>query len=204
VKTYGWANVLNPLIKELKLLESEGIDLVINGTKDNYKVILSCVTGDNLFLNGLLGFVESFTAGHPCRHCTEHRHNFGKKFFEDANVVRTVQNYDEDLLRGETQATGIKAQCALNQLKYFHAADNYVQDIMHDLLEGVCSYDMRLICKNLTEKITLEELNRRIQCVNFGYHDLSSKPPFTKHWIMKCWLLKQLKCGALSAICQLL
>jgi hypothetical protein len=40
------------------MLETKGVDLIINSTAVNLKVILSCVIGDNLFLNGLLGFVE--------------------------------------------------------------------------------------------------------------------------------------------------
>ena len=29
---------------------------------------------------------------------------------------------------------------------HFHAAENYVQDIMHDVFKGVCAYDIPLIC----------------------------------------------------------
>jgi hypothetical protein len=169
--------VLDPLIKELAVLEREGLDLMVDGENVNVKVVLGCITGDNLFLNGLLGFVESFTAHHPCRHCSEHRSCFQKRFLEDISLVRTVASYDDDIKKADVQSTGLKEPCALNQLVHFHAATNYMQDAMHDLLEGVCGYDMRLICKNLTELVSLEEMNRRMQCVNYGYHDLSNKPP---------------------------
>jgi len=38
--------------------------------------------------------------------------------------------------------TGIKETCAFNILQSFHAVENYSVDIMHDLLEGVCVYEV--------------------------------------------------------------
>ena len=89
MKTYGWEAVLKPLINELKILETRGINLTIDGIETNFKVILSFVTGDNLFLNSILGFVESFSAHHPCRQCLVSKDKFDECFDEDANLVRT-------------------------------------------------------------------------------------------------------------------
>ena len=70
IKTYIWEAVLKLLINELKILETHDINLTIEGIETNFKVILSFVTGDNLFLNSILGFVESFSALNPCRQCS--------------------------------------------------------------------------------------------------------------------------------------
>ncbi len=179
LKSYGWRSVLAPLINELRELETTGIDLMVNGIRTNYKVILSCVTGDNLFLNSILGFVESFTAHYPCRHCLLQRCEFSNAFIENSNLVRTKLSYDAAVASGDVQCTGIKSSCELNALNYFHAAENYVQDIMHDFLEGICKYDMVLVCKYLVDNgyFTLQTLNNRIQCINYGYHDVGNKPP---------------------------
>lgn len=59
VKTFSWKAVLRPLISELQMLESEGLTLSTKDGPVSVKVVTSCVTGDNLFLNGILGFVES-------------------------------------------------------------------------------------------------------------------------------------------------
>jgi hypothetical protein len=49
---------------------------------------------------------------------------------------------------------------------------------MHDVLEGVCTYAMRLICRTLLKyNIDLHFLNSQMQSVNYGYYDLSSTPP---------------------------
>jgi len=142
VKAFGWHAVFKPLVDELKSLEINGIDLAVNGLLLNFKVVLSYVTGDNLFLNGLLGFVESFTANHPYRHCTLHRTAFKDFLYESIATVRTIDSVNEAVSNVNVSDTGIKGGCVLNDLKYFNTATNYVQDITHDLLEGVCVYDL--------------------------------------------------------------
>ena len=119
----------------------------VDGVVSTYKVVLSCVTGDNLFLNGLLGFVEPFSADHPCRHCTDHKHDFINIHQEKPAALRTIEQYSKAVTDQNVPETGIKANCCLNGLSNFHASTNYVQDLMHDILEGVCSYDLTLFCK---------------------------------------------------------
>jgi hypothetical protein len=132
VKNFTWHAVFKPLVEELADLETNGIDLVIDGVMSNYKVILSCVTGDNLFLNGLLGYAESFSAGHPCRQCIDHKNDFKHIFVEKSDTIRTIETYQQGVDEQNVRNTGIKDDCCLNSLKYFHASTNYVQDIMHD------------------------------------------------------------------------
>jgi hypothetical protein len=178
VKNFSWTAVLKPLVQELKVLESEGIDIMVNGSLVNNKVLISCITGDNLFLHRLLGFVESFTASYPCRHCTIRRTDFQHRTVEVFDEVRTVSNYDEAVTTGCVQDSGVKERSVLNELSYFHASLNHVQDLMHNILEGICSYDLRLLCKALTnDGVSLHMLNSRMQSVDLGYHDVSSRPP---------------------------
>ena len=65
IKVFGWEAILEPLVNELLELETKGIDLTVDGNVINYNVGISCVTGDDLFLNSILGFVESFSAHYP-------------------------------------------------------------------------------------------------------------------------------------------
>ena len=58
IKPYGFNSILEPLVHDLKIIEKEAINIpssehVIHGT-------LIQVTGDNIGLHGLFGFVESF------------------------------------------------------------------------------------------------------------------------------------------------
>ena len=180
VKYFGWEAILRPLVNELKALETTGITLVVNGETMQVKVIVGVFTADNLFMNSIMGFVEeSFTANKPCRECTLHRHDFQKVFVEDKNLVRTVESYDYAVETVNVQETGIKQKCVLNELKFFHVANNCSHDVMHDVFEGVLSYDTLLILTALIEAgyFTLEVFNHRVQTFSYGYHDAGSKPP---------------------------
>lgn len=60
VKQYGYPKIFEPMINEIKLLETEGIDIVYNGHLVNLKGTISFISADNLAANGIGGFVESF------------------------------------------------------------------------------------------------------------------------------------------------
>lgn len=50
---------------------------------------------------------------------------------------------------------------------------------MHDLLEGVLQYEVKELLLQLIKVkclFTLEELNRRVSCFDFGYYNDSNKP----------------------------
>jgi hypothetical protein len=180
VRNYGWDNILRPLVAELRKLQSDGLALNFDGTTALVKVVVSGVVGDNLFLNGILGFVECFTAAHPCRHCMLPRTEFQTSFTEKSESLRTIEQYEEAVQTISVTDTGIKLRCALNTLDHFHAAENYIQDIMHDVFEGICAYDMPLICCRLIQMghFDLSTLNNRLQSFSYGAHDKSNKPPF--------------------------
>ena len=40
---------------------------------------------------------------------------------------------------------GVKRSCSLNSLKYFNTCENFSVDIMHDILEGVAQYEMKML-----------------------------------------------------------
>ena len=40
---------------------------------------------------------------------------------------------------------GVKRSCLLNSLKYFNTIDNFSVDIMHDILEGVAQFEVKLV-----------------------------------------------------------
>jgi len=67
VKKYGFDLILQPLVRDLKVLECTGIEVPFSD-EPVYGTIAQ-VTGDNLGLHTLLGYVESFSANHFCRFC---------------------------------------------------------------------------------------------------------------------------------------
>ena len=68
-------------------LEMKGFQL--DGVQYQIFVCLVERTGDNLGLNGILGFVESFTASYSCRQCKVKRKDFSMQLFEITDKLRT-------------------------------------------------------------------------------------------------------------------
>ena len=68
-KTSGNEGFFQKLIQDLNFLNAEGILINVDGVTKRVKFQLLLVLGDNLGLNGILGFVESFRANYFCRIC---------------------------------------------------------------------------------------------------------------------------------------
>lgn len=180
-------SVMQIVVDELQDLRQNGINIVHNGEQISLKVILAQVCGDNLGLHSILGFSEGFTANFPCRMCKMHRNECQLATTENQEKLRSVINYRNDLIVNNFSATGLNFESVLNELPYFHVTNNFVFDIMHDVLEGV-GPDLILCVLNsfLTRKIIkLDKLNYRIDSFDFGRHYLKSKPSEIKSNYLK-------------------
>ncbi|KAK0134446.1 hypothetical protein N1851_029941 [Merluccius polli] len=191
IKKYGFATILEPLVNDLKILETDGIDIPGLGGLINGSIFQ--VTGDNLGLHGLFGYVESFSAKNCCRFCLTEREDYQKVFSEDhPNMrLRTKELHSDhcQLIKASPEqghVYGVKSECLLNSLKYFHIVDNYAVDVMHDILEGVAQFEVKLTLKYIAEKsisfkeITLEASDDRIKSFNYGYIERRNQPSALK------------------------
>lgn len=177
-KLFPKERIYSYLIKELQLLETEGIPLVIEDSNIQVYFKLVLIIGDNLGLHSILGFVEAFSANICCRFCKVSKNMSRKLCCEDVSALRNKINYAEDVAVNNVNITGIKGNCAFNVLHNFHAVENYSVDIMHDLLEGVCVYEISYILYHFIvhqQYFTLDTLNWRLQFFNFNV--TSSRPP---------------------------
>lgn len=78
--------------------------------------------------------------------------------------MRNIQNYEADINFNNVTLTGIKDSCTLNDIDYFHVTNNYAVDIMRDLFERVCCFEISLLLYQfiITAKLfTLETLNSK-------------------------------------------
>jgi hypothetical protein len=168
--------VFDAYLTEMQDLESSGFELCINGVCHKVFVVVVQVSGDNLGLNGLLGYVESFTANFPCRICKVHRYCFNTQLSECAELMRTRDNYATDRVLDNPSKTGIKEECCYNRLESFHVVNNVYCDIMHDLFEGVCRYVVQKLLSYLIfdkKYFDMATLNHRVQ---FFIYDHSTVP----------------------------
>lgn len=166
-KTFSDRTIFAPLIEELNHLQSNGVQYTFRQFK-RIKLIPILIYGDNLGLNGILGFTESFNCNHYCRLCRISKAEAHFQTVEDISLWRTEKNYMEDVPLNNVSVTGIDELSVWNSLIRFHVTENYSVDIMHDLLEGVCHYDMAHIIIQLIHYgwFDLHTLNERIRTYN--------------------------------------
>ncbi|KAJ8049927.1 hypothetical protein HOLleu_02896 [Holothuria leucospilota] len=97
---------------------------------------------------------------------------------ENPEYVRNAENYEEDVSTNDPSATGVKSSCLLNELAHFHMTNNCAPNIMHDLLEGVCSLEVHLVLGALIQEwhFTSDLLNSRITSFDYGLVESKNKP----------------------------
>lgn len=89
---------------------------------------------------------------------------------ENRLLLRNAINYDEDVAISNVSLTGIKENSILNSINTFHVTQNFAVDIMHDIFEGVCHYDICHIIVKLIDMqyFSLNILNDRKLMFNYG------------------------------------
>ncbi|KAE9522645.1 hypothetical protein AGLY_016950 [Aphis glycines] len=173
IKNLGNDQCLKQLINELNKLEIDG-----KGKKVHF--ILALLVGDNLGLNSVLEFSKSFFANYFCRFCKENKLVTQKAFEENVLLLRNYENYLEDINTNDFKLTDIYKEPIFNQLNFFHATTNYSIDIMYDIFEGICHYNMCHIIKYYTENVknfSLHTLNLRKQNFNYGSIEIGNASP---------------------------
>lgn len=167
------------LVEELNFLAREGINLVIDGKITTVFFFLGLFTGDNEGLNSALGFIEGPNANHYCRFCKMNKYDSQKNCSLRKQDIRTPQQYEVDGFQSQSE-TDIKENSIWNLVTFFHVVRNYFVDIMHDLLEGVCRYDMRhilfyLICEK--KVLCIDRLNAKLKSFNYVQNGFKNSPP---------------------------
>lgn len=100
-----------------------------------------------------------------------------KQIFEDVTLLRNVENYATDVIN---KSHGITEECTFHSITNFHITKNLCVDVMHDLFEGVCRYDLGQLLNRLINKdnlFSLETLNNRIYSFHYGDNHSTNIPP---------------------------
>lgn len=187
-KHLGNKKIFNKVIEVIIDLEVNGIQIKINGEVKMVFFKLCFIAGDNLGLNTMLGFSRSFNSTYCCRICLIAKQDIQKQVRENPNLIRTVTNYTDHC---KEKIFGIDEECIFNSIPSFHVAENFSVDPMHDLLEGVCRYDIGKILKNFivtNQRFTLEIFNERLRYfkkTSFG----ENIPVITQNLIEKEYLI---------------
>jgi len=149
-------------------LEKDGLIFNINDQQHTIYFALLTIIGDNLGVNYIFDFSMSFNSIHCCRICLADKTETQKQVKEYPEMLRTLEYYREDSARC---SRGVNAECVFNEIASFHVIENGTVDIMHDIFEGICRYEVAKILKTfiIDEKIfSLDTLNSRIKHFDFG------------------------------------
>lgn len=178
-KEYGNEKCLSTLVREIKLIEENGIIISTSEGLKTVYFVLGLVIGDNLGLNCVLGFTGSFNHNFFCRFCKMTKQICNNSVTLNENLLRNRINYAEDVSTKNLSTTGIRESSIFHQISSFHVTTNFAVDVMHDVFEGVCHYNMCHIIKNLIDKnyFSLYTLNVRKQMFNYGKIEIGNLSP---------------------------
>lgn len=183
IKIHGFHAVLEPLIYDLKLLETEGITILKDSGEYKFYGSVCCVISDNLGAHGIGGFLESFSCLRNCRFCFVTKDNMQRMFECDDFNLRTPQMHSAQLRNLEQDSSlssvyGIKADSPLNDLEFYHVTKGLPSDLAHDLFEGVVCYVLSNTIESLVraDLFSLDELNTSILNFKWDATDVSNKP----------------------------
>ena len=201
---FGNQKVFAKTIEDLNMFSEQGITINVDGC--DIQVYFECVLilGDNLGLNSICGFSESFTAPRYCRICSGTYCMCQEMIRENKRLIRTVESYELDVLADNFVLTGIKERCVFNQLKNFHITENISVDVTHDFCEGVIEYSVGKVLDTLVRNniISLHTINCRIESFPYGELEKPNKPrPLQKTGSEKGGLKLKLKQSAAEMLC---
>lgn len=166
-------NIWQLVVEDMSKLEQEGICI---GSR-TIKAAICYPSFDNLGANISLGFAGSFSAECFCRFCECNSLECGRMTKEIESKNRTKENYASRLKIIESlekvdyhRTCGVKRDCLLNELKYFHVTENISADILHDIYEGAMPFVLKhtieyMIASKIARK---DEIIRMIQFFDFG------------------------------------
>lgn len=184
LKTFGFEKVLEPLLKDLVILEQHGV--FIAQLNEFVKGTVNCVIADNLAAHGLAGFVENFSGEHICRFCVAKKTEI-QFLTADVFECRTRELHLAHLksaLETSSLCCGVKRDCVLTKsLSHFDVISGFPPDIVHDFFEGIIPVELAECLAVLISKkyFTLEKLNSSIQSFDYKWGDKTNRPHVIPH-----------------------
>ena len=182
---HGIHAMFQPIIRDIVILETDGIEIDCGGQKHHFYGTISFVAADNLGAHSIGRFYENFsTVQRMCRFCTATKTEMQGEFTDDKFQYRSKTSHNAQATAVENDPTlirayGVKGQSPLNSLKYYHIIGGLPSDIAHDCFEGIVPETVLLVLQQLVlaDLFSFQQLNDMIQRFKFSTLDISNKPP---------------------------
>ena len=196
VKKYGWAKILEPLVKDL-------IDLEKHGLGEGVAVRLGAVVADNLAAHAIAGLSESFSSS-ACRFCLMSRSDMKSSTALSGNsdigelFVRERSKFERN------EPSVFKRLSPLTQLISYDILRCHPPDIAHDIFEGTGPLTISLVLTTIClhkKVVALETINKVIKSFSYERVDRTNQPRIlsvkgnrvvVKQSMSECWTLLRL------------
>ena len=191
-KKHTWKSLMEPLVIDLKRLNSDGMNVSINGSSKTIKCTVAFMAGDNKGVHEVAGYFAAFyKTNRICRLCHATSASIQNKFMESEFDMRTEEEYDAEVrlldangYPGDMQKKfGIRSKCLLNELSEFHCISHFPLDISHDVFEnGMAQHAVQNVLNFFIseEVITPEKVNEAIAEFPFHRTDQNRPSVFTR------------------------
>lgn len=110
--SHGNRAIFNILIEELKFLETNSVEIVSNSKKYKIHFALALIFGDNLGLNSILEFSDSFNNRFFCQFCRADKEHCQILCRSEPLLKRIKSNYNLNIQKLLDKSAGIKEPCA--------------------------------------------------------------------------------------------
>ncbi|CAF1683485.1 unnamed protein product, partial [Rotaria magnacalcarata] len=174
--------LMDVLVNDLNNLQNEGITIACPSSR--IYLVFSTVSADNLGANEVGGFQKTFSSGSFCRHClityeqrliplTDISFVPRTKLKHDMVLSQVIENNDDKIIQG------VKCCSWFKNLVGFHPTESLPPDLMHDVAEGLCPLIITALLKEAIQQriLSYAQIEERTSSFNFGFNDLSNKPP---------------------------
>ncbi len=177
MKNGGLNIIAEKIVTECNNLTTNGMLIESEDGPVKVFVTVSQFTGDNLGLNQIFGFIESFSADFCCIICYATREDMRTYNKESDFKLRTRVEYESDLSKlddlppDKIHFRGVKSTCLFNELMHFHVCENWLNDPMHTLTEGVNPQVTGNVLHSISKidsNVTVENFNREMSILFNG------------------------------------
>ena len=173
IRRHGLNLFFKPFVDSIEALSTNGLTVSVEGEVCVFKV---AILADTLAAHAIGGFKESMSfAKRICRTCMATTEQIQVDFKEEKYELRTPDKHKQQVTEisedpSKSVNYGINSSSVLDSITNFSVVTNIPHDVMHDLLEGVLPYEMKLLFTHLVSEkyVTIGINNDRLKRFDLG------------------------------------
>ena len=202
IKEHSWSRILKPLLDDVQILQTKGLNILVDGSVRNFKGSIEILSADNLGQHQWGCFFASFTKGKRlCRFCYVSSEQMNSVKAESQLIIRTQEEYEKEVARVKESgfdkavcsAVGLKDDNPFSSLEGFKILESQPPDLTHDVFEGIGTDVLGLVLTAFVRDklLTVDEINACIQSFPYTSTVDTNKPEPNLKWLNGRVFLKQ-------------